>query len=98
MSGWSLYGWGVLGGAVTALMAYVVPGLASNKLNDTRLNVTIPGVLGVIGLVMLLAAIAGVASLIPAHVNDRGHAIGYGLGAQALFKGFVASIKDAIKG
>jgi hypothetical protein len=90
------YGWGCLGGAIAAVIGYVLPELANIQLRG-KLQLTGWAVVATLVTVVVLTAIAGVVCLIPAHTPDRGHAIVYGLGAQGIFKGFLSAGKDALR-
>jgi hypothetical protein len=93
LSGLDAFLFGALGGAIAAIVVYVLPELINAAQKD-EVNFTLKRGAFMVLLVVVLAAVAGVFLLIP-HVEDRGKAIGLGLGAQTAIKGLIAAGKEA---
>ena len=84
-----VFGWASLGGAVAAVVAFVLPVLASSAIKQ-KLQFNRDGLIAMGCIVIALALIAGTIALIP-HLTSRGAALEYGLGVNGIIKG-IASI------
>jgi uncharacterized membrane protein len=80
-----VFGWACLGGAVAAVVAFVLPVLSSSAIHQ-KLQFNRDGLIAMAIIVIALALIAGVVALIP-HITTRGAALEYGLGVNGIIKG-----------
>jgi uncharacterized membrane protein len=83
-----VFGWACLGGAVAAVVAFVLPVLSSSAIHQ-KLQFNRDGLIAMAIIVIALALIAGVVALIP-HITTRGAALEYGLGVNGIIKGIAS--------
>jgi hypothetical protein len=89
------FGWGAVGGAIFAVLLYVVPELSRDLASKTA-YLTVRKFVVMVGLVVLLSAVAGALALIPAHTPTRGQAIEAGLAVQAIMRGILAAFQQGL--
>jgi hypothetical protein len=82
---------------VVGVALYVLPWLVFLHRAD-RLQVSVANFWITAGLLVLIAAMGGVLALVPNQIASRGQAIEYGLGSQAVLKGIVSSLREALSG
>lgn len=94
MSAGLLYAWGFAGGLAAALLVYVVPTAAHLAVTDEP-PLSRRRIGSMAFLIVALAATAGLVPLIPDSVT-RGQAISLGLASQAILKGVISGVRDAL--
>ena len=95
MSPGEAYVWGCVGGGVTAIALFVLPGLGHAALtNQISAHLTGRRMAEIAALVLLYSAVAGVFALIPTNPT-RGQAILIGLGFQTTLKSVLSGAKEA---
>ncbi len=92
-----MFGWGALGGAIVAIILYVVPELARDLVSTRTTYLTSRKVKIMFVMVVLLAAVAGVVALAAPHVATRGQAITAGITIQAALRGIFGAIQQGIR-
>jgi hypothetical protein len=88
------YFWGFAGGFFAAVFVYVLPMVVQTALTGEH-TVTRVRAVAIALVVLFLAAAAGLVPLIPDQVT-RGQAISLGLASQAILKGLISGVRDAM--
>lgn len=91
----AIFGWGALGGAIVAVVLYVLPELARD-LTSTAAYLTRRKIILMGAMVLILAAVAGGLALAAPHITTRGQAILAGVGIQAALRGIWGAAQQGV--